>query len=115
MKTSRKYRHKGSLVNSIPHGKDNALTAKELATLHKCQVRDIQRAIEHDRRHGYAICASVTGEQKGFYRANTPDELEIYCQSLDRRLEEITKTRNAVKSTLFRWQQGEPPKGEGIV
>lgn len=109
MKTSRKKKSSLSIANSLLHGRDNAITAQALASIYNCTTRVITKAIESDRRHGAAICASVHGDSKGFYIATDPADLANYCKSLNHRLSEITRTRDALTNTLERWQQGETP------
>lgn len=77
-------------------GKENARTAKELAKLLHCDVRDISQGIETERRNGAPICASCDPEQPGYYLADTAEELQAYCGRLHKRAGEIHKTRRAL-------------------
>ena len=80
-------------------GKDNARTGKELATALHCTMRDITAAVERERREGQPICAA-TGENPGYYLAESAEELQAYCDSLHRRAAEMYKTRAALLNVL---------------
>lgn len=77
-------------------GKENARTGKELATLLHCDPRDIGKAIERARRQGAPICASCDPEQPGYYLAADAEDLQRYCNSLSRRINEICTTHAAL-------------------
>lgn len=90
-------------------GKENAQTAKELASLLHCDVRDISAGIERERRQGQPIIASCDPEQPGYYLAATAEELQYYCSRLHHRAGEIHKTRRALLETAAEL----PPAQEG--
>ena len=58
------------------------------------------RQIERERRSGQPICAAVAGNNRGYYLASNPAELQQYISALDRRLREIRRTRDACGDTL---------------
>lgn len=82
------------------HGADNPRTGKELATQLNCNIRDITLQIERERREGQPICANPTGENAGYFLAETPEELERYCNQLYHRGGELFKTRRALLKVL---------------
>lgn len=77
-------------------GKENAITAKHLAAILQCDVREISAAIERERRQGQPIIASCDPEQPGYYLAESAEELQQYCGRLHHRAGEIYKTRRAL-------------------
>lgn len=81
-------------------GIESARTARELATACKCDTRKISITVERERRQGKPICASCTGEHRGYYLAADAEELEDYCGSLYKRGGELFKTRRALIRTL---------------
>ena len=75
-------------------GAENAQSGKELADRLGMTIRDFTEKIAHERRCGHPICASQ-GENKGYYLAANREEMERYCRSLERREDELRKTREA--------------------
>lgn len=53
------------------------------------------------RRAGQPICAAVSGEHRGYFIGDA-EELRLYLHSLDRRLREVRRTRDAIVETLRR-------------
>lgn len=96
---------------ALAHGAENARTARELAQLFDCGVRDVTQAIERERRAGKPICAA-TGENPGYYLASTAQELEEYCRRLQGRAREITRTRRALLKVLKQITAQQAPEKE---
>lgn len=82
------------------YGAENTRTGKELAKQLNCDIRTITEQIERERREGQPICANPTGENAGYYLAETPEELENYCNRLYHRGGELFKTRRALLVAL---------------
>ncbi len=94
-------RQPGAVSSLLMTGEANAVPGKELAALLGVKdAREVSKLVDRDRRAGVPICASVSGEDRGYYLAATTAELERYLHSLDRRLKNIRLTREAVQSTL---------------
>ena len=86
----------------LPHGAANAVDGQTLATAMGFKsVRELSKRIERERRAGQPICAAVSGEHRGYFLGD-PDELRLYLRSLDRRLREVRRTRDAIGETLLR-------------
>lgn len=84
-------------------GAKNAIDGATLAAVLGFKSRrDLSKEIERERRSGKPICAAVAGESRGYYLAETPDEFSNYIRSLDRRIREVRKTRDACGETLRR-------------
>ncbi len=86
-------------------GRANAQTARELADLLSCNVREITAGIERERKRGAPIVASCDHRQPGYYLAEDPEEIELYCNQLRRRAAEINKTGAALFSTAQRMKR----------
>lgn len=90
------------VADILPHGAANAIDGQTLATAMGFKsVRELSKRIERERRAGQPICAAVSGEHKGYFLGD-PDELRLYLHSLDRRLREVRRTRDACSETLRR-------------
>lgn len=76
-------------------GRENARTARYLCKLLRITPRELSRQIMQERRTGHPICASSSGENPGYYLAANQAEMIFFCGSLKRRINEITKTRQA--------------------
>lgn len=87
------------ITDYLSKGKENAVTAKQLAAMLQCDVREISAEIERERRRGKPIIASCDPEQPGYYLAESAEELEQYCGRLHHRAGEIHKTRRALLKT----------------
>lgn len=93
-------------------GAENAIEGTALAmTLGFKDRRALSKQIERERRSGQPICAPVAGNNRGYYLASNPDELQRYIRALDRRLCEIRRTRDACGDTLRQMTGQEVLKG----
>ena len=90
------------VADFLPHGAANAVDGRSLATA-MCfkSVRELSKRIERERRAGQPICAAVSGEHRGYFIGDA-EELRLYLHSLDRRLREVRRTRDALVETLRR-------------
>ena len=80
----------GSVSSVLQHGEQGAIPGKVLVAMLKLKnQRELTRIIEHERKSGIPICASVSGEDRGYFIADGPEALEAYIKSLDRRLKNI--------------------------
>lgn len=84
----------------LPVGQENAISCGRLAEILDIDLREVTRQVERERKAGAPICATTTGENRGYYMADGPGELALYCKSLDRRLISIKNTRSAIERTL---------------
>lgn len=90
------------VADFLPHGAEDAVDAQTLAAaLGFKSVRELSKRIERERRAGQPICASVSGEHRGYFIGDA-EELRLYLHSLDRRLREVRRTRDACNATLCR-------------
>ena len=90
------------VADFLPHGAANAVDGRSLATAMGFKsVRELSKRIERERRAGQPICAAVGGEHRGYFIGDA-EELRLYLHSLDRRLREVRRTRDAIVETLRR-------------
>ena len=82
----------------LHEGAAAALTSAELAKLLHIEPREVQKHVQAARLRGIPICASNT-EPYGLYIAETPEELERYLKSFNRRLKEMNTTVLALGNT----------------
>lgn len=74
---------KVDLLNMIPHGKQNAITCRELSKLSGVSERNIKAFISNVRRkHGLIICAvlDTSNGSSGYFKPETLAELAEYCK-----------------------------------
>ena len=83
----------------LAEGAENARTAGELQNLLGLTKRQLTKAVEAERRAGWPICANTT-EHRGYYLAESREEMEAYCKRLKHRQREIGKTRRACLASL---------------
>lgn len=81
-------------------GPENAKTTKYLCSLLGINARDLARSVEFERRHGIPICASLSRYQPGYFLARDQQEMIRYCKTLERRIRELTITREACLKAL---------------
>lgn len=84
----------------LPLGAANAISGSQIAERLGMERRDVTKQIERERQAGAAICAAVSGDDRGYFMAGDPGELALYLRSLDRRIKNVQKTRRALDSTL---------------
>ena len=93
----------GLVSRNLHRGRANAIPGHQLVEqLGFTDGRTLTQAIERERRAGVPICASC-GETPGYYLAESPDELEAYLRSLDRRLRSVGMTRKHLGDVHDRW------------
>lgn len=85
-------------------GSKNAKPGRVIAEQLHCDIRDVTKQIERERRQGKPICANSRGESAGYFLAETPEELQRYCKKLYKRGGELFKTRRALLGVLQKLQ-----------
>lgn len=83
----------------LSKGRENTITGRYLSTVLNVTIRDAAEIIQRERKEGQPICAR-TGENPGYYLAETKEEMLSYCKSLEHREKELHKTRLACLKTL---------------
>lgn len=88
------------IENHINKGRGNAITGKTLADHLHCDIRAITLMIEDARRAGVPICATLSGDRRGYYLAETQEDIKAYTDALKGRAIEIFKTRQALLKVI---------------
>ena len=88
------------LYDVLQPGIENAMPSRDLELLFNCTAREIRAEVERERRAGKPICASIGGNNTGYYLPKDLDELQRYCDSIGRRRDALTKTRAALLKVL---------------
>lgn len=89
-------------------GRENAITAQELAAVLECPARAVTIQIERERREGVPICAAC-GDNPGYYIAANEEELQTYCRQLQGRIDETTATLQALVDILRHYGETKRP------
>lgn len=97
------------LEKLLPVGRSSALTARQLADLLDTTPREVTRSIEASRRRGVPICASVDGDNGGYYLPANAGELVVYLAERERRTRNIQTGTTAMRETLERMRENEKP------
>lgn len=91
---------KVEVIDRLQAGRAYAITGEALAEALGCNHRGVSLAVEKARKAGDPVCASCDSARPGYYLAESPGELSSYLASLDRRLRETRRTREALQRTL---------------
>lgn len=95
----------------LPTGAANAVPGRKIASDLGMDYRDFTKMVERERQSGIAICATVSGDDRGFFVAADPGELALYLRSLKRRIKNVTKTYRALDATLSTMEGQERMEG----
>lgn len=99
------------IAEYLSEGKKNAITAKELAKIIGCTVREVSQRVELERRAGVPICASCDPSSPGYYLPENAGELALYVAALNKRLRNIRRTSSSMESILFQMTDQETISG----
>lgn len=97
-------RGQGVILDFIPEGAGNALTASELAGVMGTDRRKVTKSIQRERLNGAPICASC-GYPRGYWLAETPEELRDFIQRMEKRAGEMHTTISALMKTAEIWEE----------
>ena len=93
----------GTVSKLLSMGKEGAITGATLVQLLKLKdLRELTQMVEAERRAGIPICATTDSAAPGYFLADSPEELQAYLSSLDRRLHNIRQTRQHLEDALCR-------------
>ena len=83
---------KSPVLDILLTGRQSATIGEDIASLLNWELRDVTREITRLRRKGVPICANSVGEIRGYYLAETQEELDEFCKRFKNRLSEIKRT-----------------------
>lgn len=84
----------------LSFGAQNAFSGQQLSAILGTDLRSITKQIEKERQAGIAICATTTGENRGYFIAENIEELANYLRALNLRIKSVQKTQCALNATL---------------
>ena len=87
---------KFKLIDFIPEGEENAISANELAKLLQCHRRDITLAINGLRCSGEVICSN----HRGYYRPTCVQDVMRTYRHMTSRQNEIEKAKQSAKTYI---------------
>jgi len=73
-------------IELIPQGKENALSAREIAVYTSSDVRGVQARIERLRLAGVLICSCLDGKGGGYFRPANNSEVNDYLRHERKRI-----------------------------
>ena len=79
-------------------GKEQAMSARDLARLAGTTKRGVSLEIERERRQGYPICATSNAQRPGYYIPEDKAEMLAYCGRLLHRFMEVAATLEACQA-----------------
>lgn len=85
-----------NLSECIPQGKENAITAAELAKLFECTERDITREINRLRKDGKIICSCGSG----FFLPDDDYDIQKFVRQMHSRITDIRKATKSAEDYL---------------
>lgn len=74
-----------NILDFIPSGEENAVSARDLAVLLHCHCRDITLSINYLRRKGAVICSC----QRGYFKPVESAEVSRFVRTMHSRLKQI--------------------------
>lgn len=93
----------GTVAKLLAMGRGGAITGATLVQLLNLKdLRELTQMVEAERRAGIPICATTDSAAPGYFLADSPEELQAYLSSLDRRLHKIRQTRQRLEDALCR-------------
>lgn len=85
-----------NLTECIPQGKENAITAAELAKLFECTERDITKKINRLRKDGKIICSCGSG----FFLPDDDYDIKKFVRQMQSRITDIKKATKSAEDYL---------------
>ena len=94
------------LWQSIPIGRENAITYPQLCALWHCSERQVRKILHqlsyYDNNDNYVLIRSSHG--KGFYKTDNPIEIQIYITECSNRAMSIFSTLKKARKVLKRME-----------
>jgi hypothetical protein len=88
------------IIERLGYGKANAVTSEKLCQMVGVPDRKLREVIRELIAEGWPVLSNVTGAHKGFYLAQSKEEVDEYAKSLRDRLIEIAlRRRDLLRAT----------------
>ena len=87
----------GVISDLLPSGQASAIPLRDLKALTGWSGREVRRHITHERRQGIPI---LSDNQRGYWLADTPAEVDAFVRSMRRRAREIIVTAEAIEAAV---------------
>ncbi len=97
----------GDITDFIPHGRDNAISMKQLAILTGWTLRETRAAIYQARCAGALICSSCDPYASGYYLPETMAEVQSYKRMQENRIRSAARAVRSARQYLKRQKEGE--------
>lgn len=86
-----------TIIDFIPIGRANAITADELAARTGTSKRDVRKQILHARCNGEPICSSSeSGGFSGYYLPSNTEEAQVYYRQQTSRINSGMRALSAI-------------------
>lgn len=90
-----------TIIDFIPVGRANAITADELAARTGTSKRDVRKQILHARCNGEPICSSSeSGNFGGYYLPSDAEEAQVYYRQQTSRINSGIQALSAVEAYI---------------
>lgn len=91
---------RAGIADLLSHGAENAICLADLVSLTGQDGRTIRQEIHRERRRGVPIVSENSNGVRGYYIAETSDELRRFARSMSHRAGEILAVARAAEKTL---------------
>lgn len=78
-----------TIMELLQEGRENAITAEEIAKYYHCNSRNITRTIHNLRANGEVILSNNVGRTCGYYLPANRAEVERFARTMHSRLKNI--------------------------
>lgn len=86
------------IMESLPFGKENAISSEELASMHRLpSTRRLQAEIAKERKKGAIILSTSTG---GYYKPSDRQEVQEFVATLEKRAKNTLAVLKSAKRYL---------------
>lgn len=89
------------LSQTLPIGRENAVTRAELMERLNLPDRETRALVERLRRSGAVVCS----DERGYYRPAGIDELRIYVRKCRKRRQSEYEINRGAERQLKRWEE----------
>lgn len=88
------------ITRFIPHGKENRISSKDLATITCLDSRTVKQLIANARKNGAVICSCLDGNRGGYFFPECDAEVTEYVRTEQRRIASAKAALQSAKDYL---------------